>query len=148
MHIQEATIEDIPVLCELLQILFSKEAEFIPNAKVQKNALELILHNEEIGKIFVLKKEEKTIGMVSLLFSISTALGGRVAWLEDMIVNPVYHNQGGGTQLLQYAITYAKKLTCKRITLLTDESNNEAKRFYKRFGFEESVMKPMRIIFQ
>ena len=148
MHIQEATIEDIPVLCELLQILFSKEVEFIPNITVQKNALEMIVRNEEIGKIFVLKKEDKTIGMVSLLFSISTALGGKVAWLEDMIVNPMYHNQGGGTQLLRHAIAYAKKLTCKRITLLTDESNSEAKRFYKRFGFEESVMKPMRIIFQ
>lgn len=38
--------------------------------------------------------------MVSLLYSISTALGGKVAILEDMIINKNYRNKGFGKQII------------------------------------------------
>lgn len=145
MQVQEADFCDIPSLCILLNTLFSKEIDFIPDFDTQKNGLELILNNEHMGKLFVLKHEDKVIGMVNLLFTISTALGGKVALLEDMVVDPLWHNQGGGTLLLAHAIAYAQKLTCRRITLQSDAGNVAAHRFYKRFGFELSGMKPLKL---
>lgn len=145
MQVQEADFCDIPSLCILLNTLFSKEIEFIPDFETQKNGLELILNNEQMGKLFVLKDDDKVIGMVNLLFTISTALGGKVALLEDMVVDPLWHNQGGGTMLLGYAIAYAQKFTCKRITLQSDADNVAAHRFYKRFGFEYSGMKTLKL---
>ena len=146
MHVLEATHADIPSLCALLEILFSQEAEFFPSVEKQKNGLELILNNEHIGKIFVLKHDERVIGMVSLLFSVSTALGAKVAWLEDMVVHPDFRGQACGSKLLSHAIEAAKKLTCKRITLLTDTDNIDAHRFYERLGFKGSSMKPFKVL--
>ena len=43
-------------------------------------------------------------------------------------------------------IDYARKKDFMRITLLTDRLNAEAQRFYKRHGFFESAMLPMRFV--
>ena len=88
MKIEIATTSDIPSLCTLLDYLFSQEVEFKPDHKIQSRGLEKILNNNNIGNIIVAKKNEKIIGMVILLYTISTAMGERVALLEDMVVSP------------------------------------------------------------
>jgi GNAT superfamily N-acetyltransferase len=144
--VEEAKLSDMESLIDLLTLLFSQEAEFVPERDVQKTGLQTILEDAKVGTIFVLKDEQKIIGMVSLLWTISTALGGRVAFLEDMVLEPAWRGRGGGHMLVEHAIGYAKKLTCKRITLLTDPDNFRAHRFYQQFGFQTSMMQPMRLI--
>jgi GNAT superfamily N-acetyltransferase len=85
------------------------------------------------------------VGMVNLLFTISTALGERVALLEDMVVSPEVRGTGIGAKLLSEAISLARERGCKRITLLTDRSNEAAQRFYAKQGFVLSSMVPMRL---
>ncbi len=63
MKIEIATTSDIPTLCSLLDHLFSQEVEFKPNHEIQSRGLEKILNNNNIGNIFVAKKNEKIIGM-------------------------------------------------------------------------------------
>ncbi len=86
-EISIASINDLPVLAELLNDLFSQDIEFTPNLAKQKMGLEKIINNPEIGEILVIKVDNQILGMVSLLYSISTALGGRVAVLEDMVID-------------------------------------------------------------
>jgi GNAT superfamily N-acetyltransferase len=145
-EITEAVFEDIPQLCELLTVLFSQEADFAPDTKKQSAGLRQIIENPDIGRILVLRDGSVIIGMVNLLFTISTASGGRVAILEDMIVRPEYRNKGYGSKLLGAAADFAKSAGCLRITLLTDKANKNAQKFYKRHGFELSKMLPMRLI--
>ncbi|KFL33312.1 MULTISPECIES: GNAT family N-acetyltransferase [unclassified Sulfurospirillum] len=144
--VEEAKSSDIESLIDLLTLLFSQEAEFTPHPEAQRAGLKMILEDATIGTIFVLKKEGEIIGMVSLLWTISTALGGKVAFLEDMIIAPQFRGEKCGTRLVEAAIEHAQKLTCKRITLLTDTHNHAAQRFYKRLGFVDSLMQPMRLI--
>ena len=82
--------------------------------------------------------------MVSLLFTQSTALGAKVAILEDMIVAPEFRGCGVGSQLLNAAVDLAENLGCKRITLLTDKLNFDAQQFYEKHGFNRSNMTPFR----
>ena len=90
------------------------------------------------------RQQNEIIGMVSLLFTISTALGGKVAILEDMIVDSASRGTGIGSCLIESALSYAAENDFKRITLLTDADNSMAQRFYKTNGFYESDMKVMR----
>ena len=83
--------------------------------------------------------------MVNLLYTISTALGDRVALLEDMVVSPNVRGSGVGSLLLKQAIQFARLDDCKRITLLTDRANESAQRFYQRHGFSFSAMIPPRL---
>jgi len=138
---------DLPQLIELLNDLFTQDIEFVPDLKKQKAGLEAIVNNPEIGEILVLKGDGQILGMVSLLYSISTALGGKVAILEDMIIHQDYRQQGLGKELLSEAIRFAKERNCLRLTLLTDFNNDVAIQFYQQFGFKKSEMIPMRLVF-
>jgi ribosomal protein S18 acetylase RimI-like enzyme len=146
MKIEMATTSDIPTLCTLLDYLFSQEVEFKPDHETQSRGLEMILNNNNIGNIFVAKKNEKIIGMVILLYTVSTALGERVALLEDMVVSPNERGLGIGSMLLDHAVKYATEKGCKRITLLTDKKNIGAQKFYKQHKFNRSSMIPFRMI--
>lgn len=145
MHIEKATLADIPALSDLLSILFAQEAEFIPNPEAQQRGLAHIIGNAEMGAVWVAKQDQHIVGMVNILFTVSTALGERVALLEDMVIAPAQRGEGVGTALLSAAIAWAGAQGCKRITLLTDRTNIAAQRFYGKQGFTASSMLPMRL---
>jgi len=146
-EISIACLNDLPELIELLNDLFTQDVEFVPDLKKQKSGLEAIINNPEIGEILVLKDDGQILGMVSLLYSISTALGGKVAILEDMIIHTDYRQIGLGKELLGEAIRFSKERNCLRLTLLTDFNNDAAIQFYQKFGFKKSEMIPMRLMF-
>lgn len=145
MHIDKAVPADIPALSELLSVLFTQEAEFTPDPEAQAKGLGRIIGNPEVGAVLVAREDGRVVGMVNLLFTISTALGERVALLEDMVVSPRIRGAGVGSQLLAQAISFACAQGCRRITLLTDRANESAQRFYGKQGFVVSGMVPMRL---
>ena len=140
-----ATAADIPQLVDLLQLLFVPEADFAPDRGEQERGLRLIIASPQTGVIFVAREAGVVTGMVSLLFTISTAEGGPVCWLEDMVVRPDRRQEGLGARLLQHAIDYARAAGFCRITLLTDRVNDGARRFYARQGFVEAEMTALRL---
>ncbi|NJM11671.1 MAG: GNAT family N-acetyltransferase [Synechococcaceae cyanobacterium SM1_2_3] len=145
MHIEKATSADIPALSELLSALFSQEEEFTPNPEAQSKGLAQIINHPDAGAVLLARKGGQVVGMVNLLFTVSTALGERVALLEDMVVSSQERGVGVGTQLLVEAIAFARSHGCRRITLLTDRTNGAAQRFYGKQGFVASSMIPMRL---
>ncbi|MFZ5455861.1 MAG: GNAT family N-acetyltransferase [Pseudomonadota bacterium] len=144
MQIEAATPEDIPALCALLSALFAQEAEFTPDAAAQARGLAMIIGDPRVGSVLVARRDGEVVGMVNLLFTVSTALGERVVLLEDMVVAPSVRGAGVGSALLTAAIDFARAQRCPRITLLTDRVNADAQRFYARHGFTASDMLPMR----
>lgn len=148
LRVEPATLDDLPELTELLFELFSQEGDFIPNREKEMRGLRLLLEQPSRGRIFVLRSPIKIVGMINLLITISTAEGGFVLVLEDLIVHNEYRRQGFGTQLLNYAIEFAKKKKFLRITLLTNKPNEKLKRFFAKNGFVESSMIPMRMYFR
>jgi len=148
LRIESATLDDLPELADLLFDLFSEEADFTPDREKQLRGLRLILEQPSRGRIFVLRGPQRIIGMINLLITISTAEGGFVLLLEDLVIHRDHRGQGYGTRLLEHAEEFAKSKNFVRITLLTDLPNEIVKRFYLRHGFVESGMIPMRRYFK
>lgn len=146
MEISLATASDIPALCDLLALLFSQEADFQPDNEAQRRGLTQILNNPDVGLILIARQKNQIVGMVNLLFTVSTALGQRVALLEDLVIAPTQRGNGIGSQLLKKTIETARLHDCHRITLLTDLANEPAQRFYRKHGFSFSAMIPMRVL--
>ena len=140
-----ARLSDIPRLAELLGFLFKQESDFKADPRKQAAGLRLILRDPRRGRIFTARYGGAVIGMVSLLFIISTAEGGPVVWLEDFVLDPAWRGKGIGAKLLDHAIAYARRRGIKRITLLTDRTNVRAARLYLRRGFQSSDMIPLRL---
>ena len=145
MEISIASSNDISELCTLLNSLFNQEAEFVPDRQTQTIGLAAVINGSEAGDILVAREDGEIVGTMNLLYTVSTALGTRVALLEDMVVFPNRRGQGIGSTLIRHAVKSAKEKGCTRITLLTDGDNEEAQRFYKRHGFSRSPMIAFRM---
>ncbi len=145
LKVATATAKDLPSLVELLGVLFAQEADFVPDADKQRRALEAILADTRIGRIYVAREGGRVVGMVSTLYTISTAEGGKAAWLEDMVVLPDCRGRGIGAAMLAHAVVGAREAGCLRLTLLSDEDNAQAHAVYAAEGFQFSGMRPMRL---
>ena len=144
--IEPATEADLDELSELLGELFSEEKDFRPNKQKQLRGLRLIFEQPNRGRVFVLRRDNAIVGMINLLFTISTAEGGFVMLLEDLVVHDEYRGHGYGSKLLQHAIDFAKEKNFLRITLLTDRPELRSQVLFRRFGFHDSSMMPMRLL--
>jgi len=147
MRVSPATPDDIPQLSELLSLLFGQEAEFHADDTRQRRGLQMIIREPLLGHILVARRDDRIVGMANLLFTVSTALGGRVAILEDLIVRPEFRGCGIGTSLLRASLEFARESGCLRVTLLTDPDNESAIRFYRHHHFDVSSMVPLRLHF-
>src|SRR5216683_7500099 len=144
--IEPATEADLDELSEMLGGLFAQESDFRPDKEKQLRGLRLIFEQPSRGRVFVLRRDGVIVGMINLLFTISTAEGGFVILLEDLVVHTQYQGQGYGNRLLKHAIDFAKQKNFLRITLLTDRPENVAQSFFRKHGFHESSMIPMRLL--
>jgi GNAT superfamily N-acetyltransferase len=143
--IEPATEADLDELSEMLGGLFAQESDFRPDKEKQLRGLRLIFEQPSRGRVFVLRRNGAIVGMINLLFTISTAEGGFVILLEDLVIHKEYQGKGYGSRLLQYAIDFARQKNFVRITLLTDRPENVAQAFFRKHGFVESSMIPMRL---
>ena len=143
--IEPATEADLDELSGMLGDLFAQEGDFRPDKEKQLRGLRLIFEQPSRGRVFVLRRNGAIVGMINLLFTISTAEGGFVILLEDLVVHQKYQGKGYGSKLLQHAIDFAKQKNFLRVTLLTDRPENMAQEFFRHHGFVESSMIPMRL---
>ncbi|HXU92699.1 MAG TPA: GNAT family N-acetyltransferase [Gallionella sp.] len=144
MNIDFATAEDLPHLADLLAELFALESDFTPEREKQLRGLRLILDNPDLGRLFVLRVAGQVAGMANALITISTAEGGRVLLLEDVIVRREHRGGGLGRKLVEHVLAWAREQGMTRVTLLADRDNRAALDFYRRLGFEPSHMTVLR----
>ncbi len=144
IEIGSAAPADLPYMVELLAELFTLEADFRPDRDKQMKGLRAILDEPELGKLFVLRVDGRVAGMANALITVSTAEGGRVLLLEDVIVSREYRGQGLGRQLVEHVLDWAKGLGMARVTLLADRDNRPALDFYRKLGFGDSNMVVLR----
>lgn len=144
LEIDFATAADLPHLADLLAELFALESDFVPEREKQLRGLQLVLDNPETGRLFVLRIGGEVAGMANALITVSTAEGGRVLLLEDVIVRREHRGGGLGRKLVEHVLEWAKQQGMTRVTLLADRDNHAALDFYRRLGFESSHMTVLR----
>jgi ribosomal protein S18 acetylase RimI-like enzyme len=144
--INDATLEDIPALVDLLAALFTIEVDFKPDTPKQIQGLRMLILSPETGIIKVARDASGlAIGMVSAQLVISTAQGAHSAWLEDMIIHEKYRGQGLGKALLNEALAWVKQKGATRAQLLVDIENVPAVGYYKHLGWEKTQLEARKI---
>jgi GNAT superfamily N-acetyltransferase len=136
----------LPQCADLLGLLFAQEADFEPDPAAQLRGLRRIFADPAQGQLLLARDGDEVLGMVSMLWSTSTALGAPVAWLEDLVVAPGRRGQGLGRALVTAAVELCRERGLGRITLLTDSDNDRALALYASMGFRPSPMVPMRLL--
>lgn len=144
IEISQARYRDLDQLADLLAELFTLESDFRPDRKKQLRGLSMILDNPALGRIFVLRDQDRVVGMANMLITVSTSEGCRVVLLEDVIVRNEYRGKGLGRRLVEHALAWAKTEGMTRVTLLADRDNGAALGFYRKLCFDHSHMVVLR----
>ncbi|OGG93399.1 MAG: GNAT family N-acetyltransferase [Candidatus Lambdaproteobacteria bacterium RIFOXYD12_FULL_49_8] len=132
--IRPAQNKDLPVLIDLLAQLFSIEADFAVNPEKQRQGLDLMLQ-EPNACVLVAEINGQVVGMGSLQILISTAEGGPVGLIEDLLVLPAWRKEGLGRAILDALEAKAAAQGCTRLQLLADKNNLPALAFYQSQGW-------------
>ncbi len=142
--IRHATVADVPAMSRLLDLLFSIEADFAPDSARQQRGLELLLARGEYALVLVAERDGGVVGMCSAQVLISTAQGGEVALLEDVVVDPAHRGEGIGAALLDRVEQWGRERGISRLQLLADRSNTPALDFYQRRGWQPTQLMAWR----
>jgi GNAT superfamily N-acetyltransferase len=146
--IRTARPGDIPRMCDLLDGLFRLESDFAPDLAKQAKGLGMLVADSS-GSSLVLVAADRggaVIGMATVQALVSTAEGGRVGLVEDVVVDSRYRCRGVGTMLLARAIDWARGNKLTRLQLLADRTNHVAVDFYCSRGWSATGLNCMRMM--
>ncbi len=98
---------------------------------------QVVRHPE--AAVFVATEGLKVIGYLAMSHRPQIRLGGRVASIDDLVVDERRRSEGVGTALLDAAIAHARGLGCQRVDLSTNRARQSFQRgFYRGHGFSEA----------
>lgn len=143
VFIRPAERRDVDGMVRLLAGLFAIEADFVFDAAKQKAGLELLLKSSQ-ACVLIAEKGNRPVGMVSVQTVVSTAEGGPVGWVEDLVVAEEYRGGGIGRLLLENLEAWAIEHGLSRLQLLADRDNREALGFYDRQGWAGTSLVALR----
>lgn len=127
---------DLVACTALIAELFALERDFAWDARLVRRALDRLLRPSRRHVVLVAAAGSEVRGMVSLQTVISTAEGGPVAWLEDLVVATAHRGRGLGARLLAAAESWAVRHGLARLQLVAEEANAPALEFYRRHDWQ------------
>jgi GNAT superfamily N-acetyltransferase len=139
--IRNARHEEIETLVALLKQLFAIETDFKIDVERHKRGLALMI--DGCGKhrcVQVAEAEGTVVGMGTAQLLISTAEGGLVALVEDIVVDTQWRGRGIGRMLVSALEQWASLHGATRLQLLADRTNFSALDFYDRIGWRPTRM--------
>ncbi len=147
ISIRPAKTEDVPQLVMLLKALFAIEADFDFNPDKQARGLLLLVNSDKACVLVAETIDDKKLrGMCSLQTLISTAEGGPVGLLEDLIVSADFRHQGIATLLLAEACEWGQQQGHTRVQLLGDKNNSTALAFYARQRWQSTQLVCLKLM--
>jgi GNAT superfamily N-acetyltransferase len=144
LTIRRASSADVPSLADLLTELFTLEEDFEPRPERQRAGLEALLADTRRSVILVADAGASPVGMATLQTVLSTAEGGPVGWVEDIVVSTPWRRAGVGSALLEGVESEARHRGLIRLQLVAQEDNTVARRFYTARGWRETSLGVLR----
>jgi GNAT superfamily N-acetyltransferase len=143
--IRAAQPDDIPRMCDLLGDLFSVEADFEVDVAKQVKGLSMLV-GDPSGRVFVgvAVVDDCIAGMAMVQTLVSTAEGGRVGFVEDVIVDKRFRCRNVGTLLIERIIAWSREQGLARLQLLADRENHPALNFYTSRGWNFTKLNCLR----
>jgi GNAT superfamily N-acetyltransferase len=154
LTIRPAVLGDLDDLVQLLQALFALEEDFSPDPERQRLGLKLFLDGCGKHRCLMVTEDAEAaaakaggavadgavIAMASVQILISTAEGGPVGMVEDVVVRRDHRGRGVGRLLMAELSRWADQRGLKRLQLLADRHNRPALDFYAQMGWQPTEL--------
>lgn len=144
-RIRPAVEADLEAMTQLIGRLFALEPDFVFDPVKVRRGLLLLLDREGSAALWVADLADRVVGLCTAQIVISTAAGGPVAWVEDVVVCPDLRGQGVGRRLMDSVTAWAQRRGLARLQLLADRENENALAFYRRLGWQDTRLDCLRL---
>lgn len=103
----------------------------------RESAVRALLQREELGRLFLVRFDERPIGHVALCFGFSIEFGGRDAFIDELYIEPEFRGRGIGGRVMRLVEQEAAALHVRALHLEVAHDNEKARRLYRAAGFAE-----------
>jgi len=122
---------------ELLRLLSGQFTELeipMPAERLAK-AVDGVLADGSRGVFLLALHAGESIGIAYLSYQWTLEHGGKIAWLEELYIEPRLRSLGLGRELLAATLDHARSLGCRAVDLEVEQAHPRAASLYLREGF-------------
>ena len=98
--------------------------------------LQLYLHIKNYQLLGCFKSEGECIGAIGYTPDYRLSVGGKMIYIDDLVVDEKLRGQGIGDSLLKQVIETAKEQGCKAVVLDSGKQRTATHKFYLDRGFD------------
>jgi diamine N-acetyltransferase len=131
-----ATAADIEGLVELMRQFYAIDQYAFIEQKA-RNALEQLLRDHTLGRIWLIIQQEEKVGYIVVTFGYSLEYQGRDAFIDELYISASQRSQGIGTKALRFVLENCPALGIHAVHLEVERSNAAGQALYRRAGFED-----------
>ena len=133
--LREATVDDLPVLIEMMEEFYAKSGYSLDHAEADA-AFRLVLDHPHHGAIWLSHDDQNVTGYVVLTVAFEMEFGGLVGRIDDLYVRPVERRKGFANDLLQSLLIDCSDRNLKALHVDVAPDNEAAQTLYKNIGLQ------------
>ncbi|MEP0856683.1 GNAT family N-acetyltransferase [Trichocoleus sp. DQ-U1] len=127
---------DSETLVEFIREFYKFEHLNFDESIVRK-ALAKILHDDSLGRMWLIQHGDKAIGYIVLTFGYSLEFRGRDAFIDELYIRESYRGQGVGMSVIQFIESLCPSLGIQALHLEVERKNTPAQNLYRKVGFKD-----------
>jgi GNAT superfamily N-acetyltransferase len=132
--IRAATVDDVPVILELIRALATYERAPNDVTATEKGLTEVLFGEKPAAEVLLAFENETAVGFAVFFHNFSTWLGRPGLYLEDLFVRTEDRGKGYGRALLIQLANIARDRGCGRMEWAVLDWNEPAIEFYRKLG--------------
>lgn len=136
MRIRTADPADFEELLRLVAAYYAEDGHVF-SADTVSAGLVPLLEDHGHGLVWVVEGDDGLLGYAVVTWGWSLESGGPDALLDEIYVEVGNRRRGVGSLLIRHLIEDCRRRGMRRIFLETERPNGDARRLYRRLGFEE-----------
>lgn len=105
------------------------------DALVAKELFEEFITNKNLGECWLIKYNKEVVGYVILTFIFSFEYQGKIAFLDELYLQPKAQGKGIGKKAIVFTQEFCHKNNFRLMYLEVEEHNEKAQQLYLKNGF-------------
>jgi diamine N-acetyltransferase len=107
------------------------------NGDLTRANLQKFITDESLGRLWIIKSSENTIGYVALTFGFSFEFKGATAFIDELFLKEPFRGKGLGGKVIDFILVQAENLKLKALHLEVERHNEKGNKLYAKKGFRE-----------
>jgi ribosomal protein S18 acetylase RimI-like enzyme len=129
-----ATSGNIEIVLDLMSE-FHEESGYVLDRRLAQSALEELLGNFALGRIWILERNHTVAGYVVLTVGFSMEYGGKAAFLDDLFVRPEHRRHGLARLGIETLLEECRMRGIRAVHVEAGHENEAANALYSELGF-------------